>query len=214
LRAGAGIVVHNGIPLPADAADIRRQRPPDARRRFLMLTRLTVEKGVETVLDAMGRLPHDLPVDVSIAGKGALEGRVRSAAAADPRIRYLGFLDGPAKAVALANAGHLLLPSLWYENAPVTIVEAAAYGLGLVGSDIGGIPEFVEPGGTGLLFPPGDAGALATIMTRLATDPGALPGLAETSAALTQRFSLERMIDDYESHYHRLAGVAARRVAA
>ncbi|WP_292911331.1 glycosyltransferase family 4 protein, partial [Niveispirillum sp.] len=183
LQAGAGTVVHNGIPLPADATDIRRQRPPDARRRFLMLTRLTVEKGVETVLDAMGRLPRDLAVEVSIAGKGVLEDRVRAAAATDPRIRYLGFLDGPAKAAALARAGHLLLPSLWYENAPVTIVEAAAYGLGLVGSDIGGIPEFVEPDGTGLLFPPGDAGALATIMTRLATDPGALPGLAENLKA-------------------------------
>lgn len=214
LQAGAGTVVHNGIPLPADTTDIRRQRPPDTRRRFLMLTRLTVEKGVETVLDAMNRLPRDLAVEVSIAGKGALEDRVRAAAAADPRIRYLGFLDGPAKAAALARAGHLLLPSLWYENAPVTIVEAAAYGLGLVGSDIGGIPEFVEPGGTGLLFPPGDAGALATIMARLATDPGALPGLAEKSAALAQRFSLERMIDDYESHYHTLAGAGARRVAA
>ncbi len=215
LQAGAGTVVHNGIPLPADATDIRRQRPPDARRRFLMLTRLTVEKGVETVLDAMGRLPRDLAVEVSIAGKGVLEDRVRAAAATDPRIRYLGFLDGPAKAAALARAGHLLLPSLWYENAPVTIVEAAAYGLGLVGSDIGGIPEFVEPDGTGLLFPPGDAGALATIMTRLATDPGALPGLAEKSAALAQRFSLERMIDAYETHYLALAGKAgAGRVAA
>lgn len=213
LQAAAGTVVHNGIPLPPDAADIRRQRPPEARQRFLMLTRLTVEKGVETVLDAMARLPADLPVELAIAGKGVLEDKVREAAAADPRIRYLGFLDGPAKADALARAGHLLLPSLWYENAPVTIIEAAAYGLGLVGSDIGGIPEFVEPGRTGFLFPPGDAGALATIMTRLARDPDALPLLPDASAALAQRFSLERMIDDYERHYLDLTG-AGMAVAA
>lgn len=205
LRARQGKVIHNGIPLPNDGAAVRAQRPPESRTRFLMLTRLTVEKGVETVLAAMKRLPADLPVELAIAGKGTLEENVRAAAEADPRIRYLGFLDGPAKTAALARAGHLLLPSLWYENAPVTIVEAAAYGLGLVGSHIGGIPEFVEPGRTGLLFPPGDADALAAIMTRLVRDPDALPTLADSSAALAQRFSMERMIDDYEQHYAALA---------
>ncbi|WP_445682835.1 glycosyltransferase family 4 protein [Radicibacter daui] len=212
LRATSQSVVHNGIPLPADAADIRRQRSPDSRSRFLMLTRLTVEKGVETVLEAMARLPADLPVELSIAGKGPLEERVRAAAAADPRIRYLGFLDGEAKTAALASAGHMLLPSLWYENAPVAIVEAAAYGLGMVASDIGGIPEFIEPGRTGFLFPPGDAGALAAIMMRLANDPDALPALQEASAALAGRFSVERMIDDYEAQYTLLA--SPRTVAA
>lgn len=206
LRAGAGTVVHNGILLPPDAAQIRQSRPPDSRGRFLMLTRLTVEKGVETALQAMAILPRDQPVELSIAGKGPLEEKVRAAAAADPRIRYLGFLDGPAKVEALTRAGHLLLPSLWFENAPVTIVEAAAYGLGLLGSDIGGIPEFVEAGRTGFLFRPGDAGALATLMARLARDPGALPELPDASAALARRFSMERMIDDYERHYRALAG--------
>ncbi len=95
----------------------------------------------------------------------------------------------------------MLLPSLWYENAPVTIVEAAAYGLGTIGSEIGGIPEFVEPGQTGFLFPPGDARALAQIITRLAHNPNALPALALRSQALAERFSISRMIDAYEAHY-------------
>lgn len=214
LKAADARVVHNGIPLPADADLIRRTRAPDSRQRFLMLTRLTVEKGVETALDAMARLPADLPVELSVAGKGPLEDKVRAAAARDPRIRYLGFLDGEAKARALARHGHLLLPSLWYENAPVTIVEAAAYGLGLVASDIGGIPEFIEPGRSGFLFPPGDAGALAAIMTRLARDPGALPALPEASAALAQRFTMEQMINAYEEHYRTLAGQRAMAPAA
>jgi glycosyltransferase involved in cell wall biosynthesis len=132
--------------------------------------------------------------------------KVQAAADRDPRIRYLGFLDGAAKAAALTRHGHLLLPSLWYENAPVTIVEAAAYGLGTIASDIGGIPEFVESGRTGFLFPPGDAGALAGIMTRLARDPHALPALADASAAMAQRFTMEQMIDAYEEHYRTLAG--------
>ncbi len=201
LRAAGQAVVHNGIPLPEDRDLVRSRRPAESRSRFLMLTRLTVEKGVQTVLDAMLRLPKDLPIEVAIAGKGPLEAQVRAAAAADDRIRYLGFLDGDAKAAALARAGHLLLPSLWYENAPVTIVEAAAYGLGLIGSDIGGIPEFVEPNETGILFPPGDAQALATIMARLAQDPDALPRLAARSEALARRFTLDHMVEAYETRY-------------
>ena len=58
--------------------------------------------------------------------------------------------------MALSRAGYLLLPSLWHENAPVTIIEAAAYGLGMIASNIGGIPEFVEANATGMLLPPGD----------------------------------------------------------
>ena len=213
LRAGREAVVHNGIPLPADGAEIRARRASEATRRFLMLTRLTEEKGIRTLLDAMKRIPDEVPLEVSIAGKGPLEEQVREAAEADPRLRYLGFLDGRAKAEALARAGHLLLPSLWYENAPVTIVEAAAYGLGCVGSAIGGIPEFIEPGRTGFLFPPGDADALAGIMVRLAKSPEILPDLAERSQALAERFSLHRMIDAYEAHYAALVNGSAAMAA-
>jgi glycosyltransferase involved in cell wall biosynthesis len=201
LRVPNRTVVHNGIPQPADVERVRQARPPDSRFRFLMLSRLTVEKGVRVVLDAVTRLPAELDVEIVIAGDGPLAGEVRDAAARDRRISYLGYIDGAAKLEVLARAGYLLLPSLWYENAPVVIIEAAAYGLGLIGSDIGGIPEFVEPNETGLLFPPGDAAALAAIMTRLARQPEALPALATRSPALAQRFTVDRMVDDYAAHY-------------
>jgi glycosyltransferase involved in cell wall biosynthesis len=201
LRMANRRVVHNGIPQPEDVEQVREMRPQDSRFRFLMLARLTIEKGVRVVLDAVSRLPADLDVEIVIAGDGPLADEVRDAAARDRRIRYLGYVDGAAKLEALSRAGYLLLPSLWYENAPVVIVEAAAYGLGVIGSDIGGIPEFVEANQTGLLFPPGDADALAAIMTRLASDPDALPALAARSPALAQRFTVDRMVDDYEAHY-------------
>jgi glycosyltransferase involved in cell wall biosynthesis len=121
--------------------------------------------------------------DARIAGQGL--------GAADRRQRE-------AKVEALSRAGYLLLPSLWYENAPVAIVEAAAYGLGVIGSDIGAIPEFVEEDRTGLLFPTGDAAALAALMTRVAQDAAALPGLEARSEAFARRFAVDRMIDAYE----------------
>jgi glycosyltransferase involved in cell wall biosynthesis len=205
LRSGTSTVVNNGIPLPTDGEALRRARTPDSQKRFVMLTRLTAEKGIQVVLDAVAQLPKDLDFEVAIAGTGPLEERVRAAAAADSRIVALGFVDGEAKTRALTRAGHLLLPSLWYENAPVTIIEAAAYGLSLIGSRIGAIPEFVEEGDTGLLFPPGDAGALAKVMMRVVQDPHALPTLPTASKALAERFTLKRMIDTYEQHYIDLA---------
>jgi glycosyltransferase involved in cell wall biosynthesis len=201
LRAGISTVVHNGIPQPTDSETLRRARPPESRKRFVMLTRLTPEKGIDVVLDAIARLPKDLDFEVAIGGRGPLEDRVKIAAALDHRIVPLGFVDGAAKTEALTRAGYLLLPSLWYENAPVTIIEAAAYGLGLIGSNIGAIPEFVEDGETGLLFAPGDADALANVMLRVIQDQNPLPNLALKSRALAERFTLDGMIENYERHY-------------
>jgi len=201
LRVAKRAVVHNGIPLASRREEVRRLRSPESRTRFLLLSRLTVEKGVLVLLDAISRLSPDLGVEVAIAGTGPLEDCVRAAAASDPRITYLGYVAGAKKIEALSRAGHLLLPSLWYENAPVAIIEAAAYGLGVLASRIGGIPEFIEENQTGLLFPPGDAAALAAAMTHVALDRSALPDLAARSDVLARRFMVERMVDDYETHY-------------
>jgi glycosyltransferase involved in cell wall biosynthesis len=198
-------VVANGIPQPDDVERIRTARKPDAHHRFLMLSRLTVEKGIDVVIEAVARLPADTPVRVAIAGKGPLEERVRAAAAYDRRIEYLGYISGEAKLAALADAGWLLLPSLWYENAPVAIVEAAAYGLGVVGSDIGAIPEFIAQGQTGELFTAGNPDALARRMIRLAASLDQLPDLAERSRDLAALYTVARMTDAYEAHYRNLA---------
>jgi glycosyltransferase involved in cell wall biosynthesis len=207
MKLSATAVVSNGIPQPVEAEAVKQARPPDAKRRFLMLSRLTVDKGVEVVLEAAKRLPDTADVEIVIAGKGPLEGRVRAAAEQDRRITYLGFVTGEQKIAALANAGYLLLPSLWYENAPVAIVEAAAYGLGVIGSSLGAIPEFVEDGATGVLFPRGDAASLAEIMMVLAAAKNPLPDLSSLSEALARQFTVGRMVDAYEMHYRKLMRV-------
>ena len=208
------VVVPNGIPQPDGIDMVRRLRGSDARTRFLMLSRLTTEKGVDVVIEAMARLPKDADIEVVIAGTGPLEARVREAARRDPRLAFLGYVSGQSKLEALAQAQYLLLPSLWYENAPVTIVEAAAYGLGIVGSDIGAIPEFIEDGGTGLLFPAGDASALAQTMLRLTLNPGLLPDLDNRSRIQARRFTVERMIDAYEAHYWDITAASPALVVA
>jgi glycosyltransferase involved in cell wall biosynthesis len=104
----------------------------------------------------------------------------------------------------LASADSLLVPSLWYENAPLAVIEAAAYGLGVVASRIDGIPELVREGRTGLLFPPGDVDALAGAMAGSATGDVTLPFLAQGSRDQAQLISVARMVDDYAVQYDRL----------
>jgi len=191
-------VIRNGIPLPADAAAIRAARPAGGPVRFLLMCRLTVEKGVRVALAAAARMPAEAGFELVIAGRGPLEDEVRQAAAADPRIRFAGYVAGADKTALLAEAHHLLVPSLWYENAPLAVIEAAAYGLGVVASRIGGIPELVREGRTGLLFEPGDAAGLAAAMSGL-TD-GTI-GLADASRDLAGLHSTARMADEYCHQY-------------
>lgn len=206
LAVGRTAVVRNGIPSPVPAI---RQTESLAANRFLLLCRLTEEKGVRVVLDAVHRLPPNLQFELTIAGRGPLAPVVRSAAETDLRIRFAGFVQGDEKHALLSNANHLLIPSLWYENAPVAVVEAAAYGIGVIGSRIGGIPELVNEGSTGFLFEPGDAAGLATIMHRLATGDLALQSLEEATQRVAERHAIDRMIEAYLRHYRSLgAGVA------
>ena len=209
LRAGSGVVVHNGIPLPEGAVLAKASRKKGNVTRFLLMCRLTPEKGVRVILQAMTRLPRDIPVELAVAGRGELADEVRVAAAADPRITFHGFVNGEAKERLLVESDYMLLPSLWYENAPVTMVEAAAYGLGLIGSRIGGIPEFMDEGGTGLLCEPGDVDDFARTMSGVATGALTLTDFEARSAALASRFSVDRMTDAYLDHYRQLAHVAA-----
>ena len=102
----------------------------------------------------------------------------------------------------------MLLPSLWYENAPVTVIEAAAYGLGLVASRIGGIPEFVEDGSTGLLCEPGNVASLATAIAGLASGTRTLQDFEAKSAALAARSGIGSMTDSYLRQYVQLTSGA------
>jgi glycosyltransferase involved in cell wall biosynthesis len=169
---------------------------------------------VRVVLDAMARLPRELDVELVVAGRGPLESVVQQAAAANPRITFHGFVSGDAKHALLSDADYLLIPSLWYENAPVAVIEAAAYGLGVIGSRIGGIPELIQEGRTGLLFEPGDAEALAGIVQRLARGELRLEQFDEVARETAERHTVSRMVDGYLGHYATLLQLKEARLAA
>jgi glycosyltransferase involved in cell wall biosynthesis len=149
--------------------DLERFKPGyDGGRRFVYCGRLDELKGVETLVRAaaMARQP------LTLIGTGPHESTLRALSerlAAD--IVFLGHLTGHDLVAAMQQALAVVVPSECNENAPLALLEAYAAGRPVIGSRIAGIPELVRENETGLLFPTGDAEALAAALTRIAEMP-------------------------------------------
>lgn len=130
------------------------------KRYILYFGRLSEEKGVTVMIDAARFLTD---VAFYIVGTGPLEAQLKLRAETEglSNIHFLGFKMGDELKQLISEATAVVVPSEWYENCPMTILEAFAAGRPVIGSDIGGIPELIEDGVDGFTFAPGDAVALA-----------------------------------------------------
>ena len=129
---------------------------PATRAGALFVGRLSSEKGIETLLRAW----NGLEVSLRVAGDGPMRELVENATG--PGVVGLGWKTSAEVASEMAQAAFLILPSLWPENFPVTIVEAFCQGLPVIASRIAALEEIIEDGATGLLFSMGDADDLVT----------------------------------------------------
>jgi glycosyltransferase involved in cell wall biosynthesis len=137
---------------------------------FVFAGRLAPEKGLATLIRAAALAGQRLV----IAGTGPEEAALRALAVeTGADATFAGYLSGAALHETIGRARALVLPSEWYENAPISVLEAYALGRPVIGARIGGIPEMIREGETGLLSLPGDAESLA----------GALAGMAGRSVA-------------------------------
>lgn len=142
--------------------------------------RLAPEKGLTTLVRAAALSRQRLV----LAGSGLEEPALRKLAeevGAD--VTFTGHLDKPALQRLVSEARALVLPSEWYENAPISVLEAYALGRPVIGTRIGGIPELVADGETGALVEPGNAATLAEALAALA----ALPPSARAAMGATGR---------------------------
>jgi glycosyltransferase involved in cell wall biosynthesis len=125
----------------------------------LFVGRLSVEKGVQPLLEAWRLLDGRIPLRV--IGDGPQADLVSSAARNGLAVQYLGRQDPATVASAMAGARFLVFPSVWYETFGLAIIEAFAAGLPVLASDLGAMSDLVRHGDTGLLFRPGDSRHLA-----------------------------------------------------
>lgn len=149
------------------------------------------QKGLDVLLRAHARLDRGLAT-VRVHGSGAdrpaYAARVRSLAVPG-EVDFAGPFPEGAAGAAYGAMDVLVVPSTWYENAPLVIGEANAFGVPVVASRLGGMAEAVRDGVDGLLFEPGDDAGLARVLDRLARRPGDL-------AALRSGISPPRTLDD------------------
>jgi glycosyltransferase involved in cell wall biosynthesis len=138
----------------------------DRREGFLFAGRLSEEKGVAALLGAAA-VASGL---VRIAGQGPLSSLVLAAAEAGD-VKALGQLDKNAVFGQLRRATAMVLPSVWYEGFPVSVLEAFATGTPVIASRIGSLAELIEDGVTGILANPGDAQDLADRLRWAADHP-------------------------------------------
>lgn len=144
------------------------------RAGILFVGRLSPEKGVDTLIAAARLLPH---IGFTVVGCGPDEARLRGAAPTN--MVFTGALPNAAARTLMAKASALVMPSIWYEGFPMTMLEAFSAGTPVIAARIGSLPEIVAEGVTGLLFTPGDPSSLATAIGRMLCDPRAMWRMGE-----------------------------------
>jgi glycosyltransferase involved in cell wall biosynthesis len=156
--------------------------PQDDRSGGLFVGRLSPEKGIEALLKALSALPSH---NVRVAGSGPLADLVQQQLGS----LALGFQPLPQVMALMRSASFMVLPSLWYEGFPRTIVEAFACGTPVLASRLGTMAEVIEDGVTGLLFTPGDVQDMAAKLAWAQAHPAEMRAMG---MAARRR---------YESHY-------------
>jgi glycosyltransferase involved in cell wall biosynthesis len=162
--------------------------PGDGPRRALSVGRLDPEKNPLLLADVLARAPG---WSLDVCGDGPLRDALAARASAlgvGDRLVLHGQLDGVTLGARYAEADALLHVS-WTEGVPQVLLEAFSAGLPVVATDVGGVAG--AAGDAALLVPPGDAGAAAAALGRLAAEPATAIGLAERGLALARDHALE-----------------------
>ena len=165
---------------------------------FLYLGRLSSEKGLLTLVESFMKLTSD-KASLKIVGEGPLRHRLETTAKSSPQIQFTGYLSGKALKNAIRDALAIIIPSEWYENAPISILEAFSFGKPVIGSRIGGIPEMIDEGMNGYLFEPGNVDDLTAKLDLVLCTP--VERITDLGHAARQKVEREY---SSELHYDRL----------
>lgn len=215
-RLGSRTVAYipNGVPVPAhDGRDGATPRLavelglPEDSLLVGAIGRLTRQKGPPVLIEAVAALRGRHPgVHVALIGDGELRPSLEAHARRHGIHDHVHFLGRRRDATVLAGRIDVLaMPSLW-EGLPYALLDAMAAATPVVASRVGGIPDAVTDGETGLLVPPGDAAGLADAIASLAAAPDRRRRLgAAARACVHNRFTLTRMLADTADLYRRTA---------
>jgi glycosyltransferase involved in cell wall biosynthesis len=151
--------------------------PPDEPRRqgpvhILFLGLIGANKGVPELLAALALLPRDGSWRATLAGNGAVDEARAEAGRLNlqDEVNLPGWAD-PQEVDALLRAADVLVLPSHHECLPLSVIEGMAYGLAVVTTPVGAVPDIIVQGESGLLCPPGDPEALAEALRAVIADP-------------------------------------------
>ena len=156
--------------------------------RFLYVGRLHRTKGVEILLEAARLLANEYTFTLTVVGSGPQEAELRERYADSPWCRFVGQVTQTEVANFMVNSDVLCIPSVWMENSPGVVIHAISKGLPVIGSDTGGIPEYVCHGRNGLLVRPGDVTAWRNALASVLADDWLLDKWRAEAKAQAGRF--------------------------
>jgi glycosyltransferase involved in cell wall biosynthesis len=205
-------VVPNGV----DLARIEAARPgPEVRRELGLPDDLPViglvgrldhwGKGHKELFTAMAQLQGRWPCRALIVGGGRREEEIKDLAASLGLADLVHFLGSRQDVPDLLQAMDIFVLPSYSEGVSLALLEAMGAGLPVIATAVGGTPEAVTEGVTGLLIPPRDAAALAGALERLLSDPDLAKKLGEKARkAVAEKFSLERLGREINEIYEEL----------
>jgi len=169
-------------------------------RYFIYFGRLSEEKGIITLVKAMSKVKE---ATLLIVGTGPLESEIKQMVktAKLNNVRLLGFRSGEDLKAIVQGSMFSILPSEWYENNPLSILESFANTKAVIGSKIGGIPELIDENVNGLLFEPGNDEELAEKINYLFS--------RKKEAAAMGKNARQKIKNEYnaEKHYEKISEV-------
>ena len=176
--------LHNGIRLPDPV-------PVEDKKEILFVGRLSEEKGVLVLIEAIARLRSKHPdLRLKIAGSGHLQGKIedliREKDIVD-MVEILGFKPYEEVIGLYRSSSLVAVPSIYPDNLPTVCIEAMGVGRAVIASKIGGIPELIDEDKTGILVEPSDAEALAEGIDRLFSDFSLLRKMGEEGRKKAER---------------------------
>lgn len=207
----SGCPPENLYVLRSPAPDPRSSYTPPPREglpRFVFLGRITPQKGIDWLLRAAARVPEELRIDIAGEGNPSYVRTLQEQATElgiDSQTTFHGWLDDAAVFALLQKARAVVVPSVWHEPAGLVTLEAAALGRPVIGSKVGGLPEYATED-FALLAPPRDVDALAQHITCLASDKSKAEQMGRRGLhAAHTKFALSSFINKLHQFYTRFA---------